>query len=361
MTISMNVNVGTSGGDKPDPTKPIDPLFWHYQRESRLSIAGAVGWDHNIPSKNRDRDFVIRCNFSFISNASYLDVLVPSSVLASDMPELLGFVRQNARLYASTSPIGLKIPVLRMRASMKFDEFPEHEMGSEHCVFTGRIFLYTMLPLNPADKDRFVREYEETGLRLVIRDGTWITAMQKFIDRPVVFLGHDSSDKDVLVRELAHSIDEKEIKVWYDEISLRPGSRLRKSLDAALEDADYFMPIVTENFLSNTRFAEYELDAILQKYITEKKPIIVPICVGIDPSRLKEKSRVLADFVAIVHRPSDPISALVKQIVEAVDPRIPQVGTPLPPMGPPKKEGLFSVALTVGSKEQAPQTPAPTK
>lgn len=355
MTISMNVNVNTGDEDKPDPTKPVDPLFWHYQRESRLNIAGVVGWEHKVPSRNKDRDFVIRCNFSFISNASYLDVLVPTTVPASDISELMGFVCENARLYVSNSPIGLKIPVLRMWASMKFDEFPEHEMSSDQCVFTGRIFLYTMLPLNQADKDRFVHEYKEKGLRLVIRDGTWIASMQKFIDRPVVFLGHDSADKDALVRELAHSIDEREIKVWYDEISLRPGSRLRKSLDAALEDADYFMPIVTENFLANTRYAEYELDAILQKYITEKKPIIVPVCVGVDPARLKEKSRVLADFVAIVHRPTDPISALTKQIVDAVDPRIPQVGSPLPPLDPPKKKGLFSVALTVGPKEQTPQ------
>lgn len=357
MTISMNVNVDTGDGDKPDPTKPIDPLFWHYQRESRLNIAGAVGWDHQIRSKTGDRDFVIRCNFSFVSNASYLDVLVPTTVPASDIPELMGFVCQNARLYASNSPIGLKIPVLRMYASMKFDEFPEHEMTSEDCTFTGRVFLYTMLPLNPTDKTRFVQEYKDKGLGLVIRDGTWISAMQKFIDRPVVFLGHDSGDKDALVRDLAHSIDEKEIKVWYDEISLRPGSRLRKSLDTALEDADYFMPIVTEKFLANTRYAEYELDAILQKYITEKKPIIVPICVGVDPTRLKEKSRVLADFVAIVHRPTDPISTLAKQITDAVDPRIPQVGSPLPPMGPPKKEGLFSVALTVGPKDKTSAAP----
>lgn len=226
-------------------------------------------------------------------------------------------------------------------------------MSTRSCNFAGRVFVYTLYILNYADKEKAIADFKKQGLSLIIRDGSWISEIQQFIDRPVVFLGHDSVDKDDLVRELAHKINGKEIKVWYDEISMNPGDRLRKSLDAGLEEADYFMPVVTENWLDNARYAEYELDSILQKYITEKSVIIVPICAGVSPSRLKEKSRVLADILAIVHGPEDTIDNLANQIAKMIDPQITSIGEPLPPLEPPGKEGLFSVGISFGPADLA--------
>lgn len=238
---------------------------------------------------------------------------------------------------------------------MQFDSFPTHRMSTQDCKFTGRVFVYTLFGLANEDRKGLIELFRKGGLSLIVRDAIWISEMQKFIDRPTVFLGHDSQDKDDLVRELAHRINGKEVEVWYDEISLKPGDRLRKSLDLGLERSGYFMPVVTENWMKNERYAEYEFDAIMQRYIAEKSVSIVPICVGVDPSRLKEKSRVLADFVAIVHPADGTIENLAHQIGKAVDPKIPNIGKPLPPFETPGKKGLYSVGVTIGPKDQESQ------
>jgi TIR domain len=40
-----------------------------------------------------------------------------------------------------------------------------------------------------------------------------------------VFISHASEDKDDFVRPLAHGLEEKGLKVWFDEFTLRDPSR----------------------------------------------------------------------------------------------------------------------------------------
>src|SRR5690606_10199274 len=330
----------TNQGD-PAGTEKIDPLVWHYERERRVRIDGSLQWTHTVNHSTRGISFSIRSNFVFIANACYIDVLIPSKMPIELLSSIFQFVEDNAEKYATTGPFELQFP-LREEGFVQFDRFPEHRTSTRDCKFTGRVYVYTTYVLNDGDKTSLIEKYRSRGLSLIIRAGKWMTEVQRFIDRPVVFLGHASEDKE-FVRALAHQINGKDIKVWYDEFSLKPGDRLRKSLDAGLEAADYFIPIVTENWMQNARYAEYEFDAIMQKYVTEKSVTIIPICVGVEPSRLKEKSRLLADIVAIVHQPGETIENLADRIGKGVDPRIPNVGKPLPPLKPIQKEGLFSV------------------
>ncbi len=336
--------------DSQEQENDVDPLVWHYQREKRLKLGGVVSWGHTVESKNDDHHFDINCTYGFISNACFIDVVVPSTVPPDRLTGIFEFVQNQAEDYATSAPFERKFPI-KQEGFLDFESFPEHRMTTRDCKFTGRVFFYTHYLIRDDDKQKLVALYETSGLSLIIRDGKWVTEIQKFIDRPTVFLGHDSADKDGLVRELAHKMNGPEMQVWYDEISLKPGDRLRKSLDQGLEDTDYFLPVITENWMNNDRYAEYEFDAIMQKYITEKSVNIIPICVGVSPSRLKEKSRVLADFVAIVHGPDHTIDNLANQIAKAVDPQIPKIGEPLPPLEPPGKKGLYGVGMTVGPKE----------
>lgn len=324
-----------------------DPLVWHYERERRIKIKGSLQWNHTVKSKDESSSFFIRSNFDLISNACYIDVLIPSDISPNSLGSIFEFVLQNAARYAVSSPIEMQLP-LKQEGFINFDLFPDQRMSTNDCKFTGRIFVYTSYVITESDKSSFCDLYRRQDLILIIRDGAWVKEIQKIIDRPVVFIGHDSADKDNLVRSLAHKIDDREVRVWYDEISLKPGDRLRKSLDIGLEEADYFIPIITENWMKNDRYAGYEFDAIMQKYITEKSVTIIPVCVGIDPSRLKEKSRVLADILAIVHKPEDTVESLATKIVNAVDPRIPNVGEPLPPLVSEDKTGFFSVGFSIG-------------
>lgn len=343
----------TTNDDEVGPREvaPADPLIWHYERERRMKLDGSLQWTHTVDNKTPGISFSIRSNFSLAANACFIDVLIPSTMPVELLSSIFQFVEQNAEKYATVGPFEMRLPI-REEGFLAFDRFPEHRMSTRDCKFTGRVFVYTAYLLTDRDKASFVERFKSEGLSLIIRDSAWINEIQRFIDRPVVFLGHDSADKADLVRLLAHRIDGKEIRVWYDELSLRPGDRLRKSLDAGLEEADYFMPVVTENWMKNERYAEYEFDAIMHKYVTEKSVTIIPICVGVSPTRLKEKSRVLADIVAIVHGPDETVENLAHKIANAVDPRIPSIGKPLPPLAPAGKEGLFSVGISVGPAEK---------
>jgi TIR domain len=45
-----------------------------------------------------------------------------------------------------------------------------------------------------------------------------------------VFISHASEDKDDFVRRLAHGLEEKGLKVWFDEFTLTVGDSLRRSI-----------------------------------------------------------------------------------------------------------------------------------
>jgi hypothetical protein len=324
-----------------------DPLFWHYEREKRLNIKGTFQWTNIINSQDGKSRFEIRSNFDFISNSCYVDVLIPSKTNVELVQGIFKFILDNIENLATSSPIESQFP-LKHEGFLIFDKFPDQKLSTRTCRFTGRIFVYTHYTISPEDKKFICDVFAEKSLSILIRDHSWIIESQKFMNSPLIFLGHDSSDKDDLVRELALKIDGNDARVWYDEISLRPGDRLRKSLDSGLEKADYFVPVITENWISNTRYAEYEFDSVMQKYITEKSVVIIPVCVGISPSRLKDKSRVLADIIAIVHKKEDSIDSLASKILNAVDPKIPAIGTPLPAISEQGKVGFFSVGFTIG-------------
>ena len=186
------------------------------------------------------------------------------------------------------------------------------------------------------------------GLFVIFRDAKWIDYLTGLFGRRKVLIRHDSADKDDIVRELAHILNGVEFGVWYDEISLKPGARLRKNIDAGLEETDYFLPIVTENWMANDRYAEYEFDAVMHRVITEKSVTVILVFVGVSPGELKRKSRALADTVAIVHKEAESISQLARRIGNAIEPQMPHVGESLPDVDLPKKSGMYSVGVSIG-------------
>ncbi len=46
-----------------------------------------------------------------------------------------------------------------------------------------------------------------------------------------VFISHASEDKDTVVRALAAKLDSLQVRVWYDEFSLKVGDSLSASID----------------------------------------------------------------------------------------------------------------------------------
>ena len=111
------------------------------------------------------------------------------------------------------------------------------------------------------------------------------------------FICHASEDKDGVVRQLAELLNDKGAKVWYDEFTLRVGSRLRTSIDRGLADSRFGIVVVSDNFFEKD-WPQTELDGLfaLNAHNDER---ILPIWHNITKEEVAEHSPTLADILAL--------------------------------------------------------------
>jgi|TARA_B110000967_G_C18446050_1_gene345557 hypothetical protein len=79
-----------------------------------------------------------------------------------------------------------------------------------------------------------------------------------------VFVSHASEDKDLIVRQLADILEKLQIKIWYDEFSLKIGDSLSKSIDEGLQKSRFGIIIISKYFLAK-RWTDYEYRSLLSK------------------------------------------------------------------------------------------------
>lgn len=65
-----------------------------------------------------------------------------------------------------------------------------------------------------------------------------------------LFICHASEDKKRFVDQLAQVIQDRGIKVWYDQTSIRIGDSLREAIDRGLATCDYGLVILSPSFFS---------------------------------------------------------------------------------------------------------------
>lgn len=111
-----------------------------------------------------------------------------------------------------------------------------------------------------------------------------------------VFISHASEDKDEVVRPLAHSLQEKQLKVWYDEFELKIGDSLRQKIDKGLANSRFGIVVLSKNFIKKG-WTNYELDGIITKAVSGQQ-VILPIWHNITKQEVIDYSPSLADKVA---------------------------------------------------------------
>ena len=111
------------------------------------------------------------------------------------------------------------------------------------------------------------------------------------------FISHASEDKDGIVRQLAKLLNDKGAKVWYDELTLKVGSRLRRSIDLGLAGSRFGIVVVSDNFFAK-EWPQTELDGLfaLDAHNEER---ILPIWHNITKEEVAERSPTLADILAL--------------------------------------------------------------
>lgn len=130
-----------------------------------------------------------------------------------------------------------------------------------------------------------------------------------------VFVSHASEDKEEFVRPFVNCLQENGLKVWYDELSLRIGDSLRRSIDNGLRNSRYGIVVLSEAFF-NKEWPQRELDGLFAREVNGEK-VILPIWHKISKNEVLKYSPIIADMLAL-NTSSFTIEEIAKQISSRV-------------------------------------------
>ena len=111
------------------------------------------------------------------------------------------------------------------------------------------------------------------------------------------FICHASEDKEGLVHKLADSLRSKGAKVWYDEFTLRVGSRLRRNIERGLATSRFGIVIVSPSFFVKD-WPQTELDGLFALG-SQNSERILPIWHNVTREEVVNRSPMLADILAL--------------------------------------------------------------
>ena len=111
-----------------------------------------------------------------------------------------------------------------------------------------------------------------------------------------VFICHASEDKEPFVRSLAKTLVSKELRVWYDDLTLSLGDSLRRSIDYGLAKSRYGVVVLSKDFFAK-EWPQKELDALVARENGRDK-VILPIWHGVTKEKVQSFSPILADRLA---------------------------------------------------------------
>jgi hypothetical protein len=112
-----------------------------------------------------------------------------------------------------------------------------------------------------------------------------------------VFVSHASEDKPTIARPLAAALREQGLSVWFDEMTLKVGDSLRRSIDQGLAKSRFGIVIVSPAFLQK-EWPQRELDGLVARESHGKK-VILPVWHEVDAAIVAQYSPTLADRLAV--------------------------------------------------------------
>ncbi len=131
-----------------------------------------------------------------------------------------------------------------------------------------------------------------------------------------LFISHASDDKDDLVRPLVSELEKLGIKVWYDELTLKVGDSLRKSIDQGLANSRYGTVVLSSSFFSKN-WPQYELDGMVAKEMNGHI-MILPIWHKVSKNEVLDFSPTLADKVAL-NSSINSVEEIAAQLAEVIN------------------------------------------
>ncbi|HEX8101112.1 MAG TPA: toll/interleukin-1 receptor domain-containing protein [Solirubrobacteraceae bacterium] len=131
-----------------------------------------------------------------------------------------------------------------------------------------------------------------------------------------VFVSHATEDKDSFVRPLAHALQERGVRVWFDEFEMRLGDSLRRKIDAGVARSRFGVVVLSPAFFAKN-CPQYELDGLVSLEMHHGTKVILPLWHNVSKDEVIGHSPSLADKVAL--RTADStVEEIAGQIAELV-------------------------------------------
>ena len=148
-------------------------------------------------------------------------------------------------------------------------------------------------------------EWRERAKESVATEGsslTWGGAKRYLSQLPEskewdAFVCYASEDQEAVARPLATFLSDLGLRVWYDEMELRVGDRLRRKIDAGLARCRFGVVILSESFFGK-HYPESELDGLAQRE-QDGRDLILPVWNDVNVEVVRRHSPRLADRVAL--------------------------------------------------------------
>lgn len=134
-----------------------------------------------------------------------------------------------------------------------------------------------------------------------------------------VFISHASEDKDEVVRPLATALQEKGVRIWYDEFEMRIGDSLRRKIDQGLANSRFGIVVISRAFIKKG-WTNYELDGLMTKAVSGQQ-VLLPIWHNITKQEVIDYSPSLADKVAR-NTSQQTVQEIADEIAEMVLPTV---------------------------------------
>jgi len=131
-----------------------------------------------------------------------------------------------------------------------------------------------------------------------------------------VFVSHASEDKDAIARPLVAALQAEGLRVWFDEMTLKVGDSLRRSIDRGLAKSRFGVVVVSKAFLSK-EWPQRELDGLVAREGDGQK-VILPIWHEVTAADVRKCSPTLADRLAVPS--SRGTAAAVKELMQVIRP-----------------------------------------
>jgi hypothetical protein len=111
------------------------------------------------------------------------------------------------------------------------------------------------------------------------------------------FISHAAEDKEAFVRPLAVALQSLGAGIWYDEVSLRLGDSLSKSIDQGLAQSRYGIVVLSQAFIGKA-WPDYELRGLIAREIASVR-VVLPLWHGVTRDGVLRFSPTLADKLAL--------------------------------------------------------------